>query len=56
MLLSGVSLQKNTVAFTSVYAQRRHRRTPLLRHEADWHSCDIGPCWDTFVIIRCVWS
>lgn len=56
MLLFGVSLQRNAVAFTSVYAQRGHRRTPLLRHEADWYSCDIRPGWDTFVIIRCIWS
>lgn len=55
-MLSGVSLQRNTVALTSVYAQRGHRRTPLLGHEADWYSCDVGPGGDTFVVIGCIWS
>lgn len=56
MSRSGVSLQRNAVAFTSVYAQGGHGRTPLLRHVADRYGCDIGPGWDTFVVIRCVWS
>lgn len=56
MSLSGVSLQQNAVAFTSVYVPGVHRRTPLLRHVADWYSRDIGPGWDTFVVIRRIWS
>lgn len=46
----------NALAFTSVYADSRDRRTPLLRHEADWYSGDIGPGWDTFIIIGRIWS
>lgn len=52
----GVPLQRNAAGFTSVDAQRGHRWALLLRHEAEWHSCDVGPGWDPFVVIGCIWS